>query len=471
MRGAAWVLAIAAVGTTTVAAVVHARRDAVDHQLDTELAAALERGGVADLGRAQALGRRLALGDGAGRAEAAALAFADARLALDYGAPTGAEAAAVLARFGLPDGRSDAAGAMADGAQALLAARNGDRAAALRIAAASAAAAPGFPQPLYALGRARALAGDLAGAARAFDAAIVIAPSFLASPVARAEVLLDLGNVKAARAGLDTVLAESPGDLRAQVLLAETDPGPAPEPPACADQRWRPPAIDAACELTRAARARRSGDRAAARAGAEAAARVIPDEPRLLARAALVSAQLGAVDQAATLLARARRLASADLPVLAWAAAAVALGRGRAGALPAGPRPADPETALVLARAALAAGGVGALGAVLDELGPVVWSRDVDLERLRRLAARSARTSPHAAADDPMQAYADGLVAQLDGDLPKAAERFGHALRGHGDACRAAGEYVAALRAQKLHPPAAAFAPLRAENARCVNLR
>jgi hypothetical protein len=471
MRGAAWVLAIAAVGTTAVAGLLHARRDAVDHQLDADLGAALERGSVADLGRAQALGRRLALGSGAGRAEAAALAFADARLALDYGASTGAEAAAILARFGLPDGRSDAAGAMAESAQSLLAARNGDRAAALRIAAASAGAAPGFPQPLYALGRARALASDLVGAVRAFDAAIVIAPSFLASRVARAEVLLDLGNVKAARAGLETVRADSPDDLRAQLSMAETDLGAAPEPPVCADKRWRPPAIDAACDLDRAARARRSGDRAAARAGAEAAARIIPDEPRLLARAALLSAQLGAVDQAATLLARARRLAAAELPPLAWAAAAVAFGRGRAGALPAGPRPADPETSLVVARAALAAGGVGALGAVLDELGPETWSNDADLQRLRRLASRSARTAPRAAADDPMQAYLDGLVAQLDGDLAKAAERFGHALSGHGDACRAAGEYVAALRAQKLRPPAAAFTRLRAENARCVNLR
>jgi len=70
-----------------------------------------------------------------------------------------------------------------------------------------------------------------------------------------------------------------------------------------------------------------------------------------------------------------------------------------------------------------------------------------------------------------MQAYLDGLAAQLDGDQPRAAERFGHALAGHGDACRAAGEYVAALRAQKRRPERAVFAPLRAENAGCINLR
>ena len=129
---------------------------AVDRQLDAELAAALDRGGIADLGRAQAVGRRLALGAGGGRSEAAALAFADARLATDYGASTAPEAEEILARFGLPDGRSDGASTMAASAKALLTARNGDREGAARIAAAAAAAQPGSPYPLYALGRARA---------------------------------------------------------------------------------------------------------------------------------------------------------------------------------------------------------------------------------------------------------------------------------------------------------------------------
>src|SRR5947207_4746526 len=112
MRAALLVLAIAAVGGGGVAALLHARTGAVDRQLDAELASALERGSVADLGRAQAVGRRLVLVAGAGRPEAAALAFADARLALDYGAATTAEAEAILARFALPDGRQDAVAAM-----------------------------------------------------------------------------------------------------------------------------------------------------------------------------------------------------------------------------------------------------------------------------------------------------------------------------------------------------------------------
>ena len=480
MRGAAWVLAIAVVGGGTVAWLVHARNGTVNRQLDAELAAALDRGGIADLGRAQAVGRRLVLGPGGGRSEAAALALADARLAIDYGVPAAPEAEEILAHFGLPDGRSDGPSVMAASAKALLSARNGDREGAARIAAAAAAAEPGIPYPLYALGRTRALGGDLEGAARAFDAASVVAPAFLASRVARAEVLLDLGNVGRARLLLAGAISDAPGDPRAQLLLDEVELASrggdaSPQGAAVCAGTWRPPAIETACLLARAERARRSGNRAGARADAEDAARAVPDEPRLLARAALLLAQLGAVDQAAALLARARRRVAAETPTFAWATAAVALGRGHAGAPPAGPRPADPETTLLVARAALAAGGMGALGAALGGLNPTARERDGDLERLGRLAARTprlgSRTPGQAAGDDPMQAYVDGLAAQLAGDLVKATERFGHALSGHGDACHAAGEYVAALRAQKLRPAPTAFARLRAENSRCVNLR
>jgi hypothetical protein len=55
--------------------------------------------------------------------------------------------------------------------------------------------------------------------------------------------------------------------------------------------------------------------------------------------------------------------------------------------------------------------------------------------------------------------------------LPRAAAQFRGALSGHGDACRAAGEYVATLRALKLRADRTLFAVLRAENAGCVNLR
>jgi len=68
------------------------------------------------------------------------------------------------------------------------------------------------------------------------------------------------------------------------------------------------------------------------------------------------------------------------------------------------------------------------------------------------------------------QNYVDGLRARLAGDSLLAAEHLSHALAGHADACRAAGEYVATLRSLKRHPDASAFNTLRAENAGCVNL-
>ena len=87
-----------------------------------------------------------------------------------------------------------------------------------------------------------------------------------------------------------------------------------------------------------------------------------PDAPRLLLHIAESLAQLGSVDLAAGLLERARTLIDPDAPAFAWAAVAIALGRGRDPTLPEDPRPADPETRLLVARAALAAGGLGELG-------------------------------------------------------------------------------------------------------------
>jgi hypothetical protein len=154
-------------------------------------------------------------------------------------------------------------------------------------------------------------------------------------------------------------------------------------------------------------------------------------------------------------------------PMLAWAAAAISLGQGRAGALPAGARPADPELRLLVARSSLAAGGVGALSAALDELGAGAVARDADLAEIARLRGGGIA---HAADDDPVRAFVEGLRARLDGKLDVAADRLRHALSGHGDACRAAGEYRATLRALKQKPDPGLFAPLRADNAGCVNL-
>jgi len=472
MRGAVWILAFTIAAGAVVWVLVSRKGDAGNERLLADLSADIERGGVADLGRAQAVGRRLALANPHDRDAAARWAYANAALAADYGLGTSREIEEALGRVGstAPD---DPASVIAAAARALERLHAGDREAAGRVAAEAAAAASEQPHPLYALGRVRARGGDLAGAARALEAAIIRAPGFSAARVAWAEVEIDRGDAKAARATLQSVQAQAPKDLRVAYLLEEAEaalgvPPSVPPATACPADRWVPPAVVAICTLGRAARARRIGGRAEARTLAEAAAAMAPDEPRLLARAALMLGQLGAVDRAAALTARARRAMAPGAPALAWADAAVSLGRGRATPLPAGPRPADPEVRLLIARANLAVGGVGALGATLQELGAVAITADADLAELARLHGGPAGAGRPA--EDPVRAFVEGLRARLDGKLEVAADRLRHALSGHGDACRAAGEYRATLRALKQKPDAAVWNPLRAENAACVNL-
>jgi hypothetical protein len=149
----------------------------------------------------------------------------------------------------------------------------------------------------------------------------------------------------------------------------------------------------------------------------------------------------------------------------------VTLGHGRAATAPPGQRPFNATTRVIAARAAFAAGGAGALTATLAAFGAGVVERDADLRLLERLVApaRGAAAAPSPRLT-PAEHYVEGLRARLAGDGLGAAEHLSHALSGHADACRAAGEYVATLRSLKRHPDVAAFAPLRAENAGCVNL-
>jgi hypothetical protein len=184
----------------------------------------------------------------------------------------------------------------------------------------------------------------------------------------------------------------------------------------------------------------------------------------VLAQTALVLAQLGQIDEAAALVARAIPLVTPALPALVWAQAAVALGRGELPGLPT-LAPGHVELRLLVARAALAAGGPSALGRTLRELG---GSRaDPDLAAL-------AMVLPHpppglAPAATPVRAYAEGLRARLAGDVPASARWLGSALDGHGDACRAAGEYLAVQGL--LHQPVGhELDRLRAANTGCLNL-
>jgi tetratricopeptide (TPR) repeat protein len=499
-RGTAGGLVVIGVLATGMSALVAWKMRGQTVELRAPLANELARGSYVGLGRAQAIGRRVILAQPDDAESAATLAFTSALLATEFGQNTSYEAESAASRAEQAAGgpTTGPVAAIAGAAHALVALRKGDFDGALARATAAAAAAPGVPHPRVALGRVRAAMGDLVGASRALEAAMVEAPQFRPAQLVWAEVHVDLGDAVGAQAVLAPLVARAPEDIRARLLLDEASralaetPGSKVAPAAagleiaCSENGVLPPYTVAGCAVALSARARAAGDRLGASAQARGAARALPDEPRLLARAAQLLAVTGAVDKAEKLVERASTFAKGDAPTLAWARLAVTLGHGRAATAPPGLRPTDGATRVLAARAAFAAGGAGALGNALFGFGAAV-DRDADLVSLRRLTAPTSAeppsgqptmraadpaptTPPPAKKQSPADAYVDGVRARLDGDMSLAAEKLSHALSGHGDACRAAGEYVAALRALKKHPDVAAFSALRAENAGCVNL-
>jgi tetratricopeptide (TPR) repeat protein len=489
MRGttrgtAGWLAIIAVVATGTSLLVGWKMRGDAGH-LRALLAAEIDRGSLVGLGRAQAIGRRVVLAD-PGDAEAAALlAYTSALLATEFGQGTVMEAESAAARADEAGAaKNPTATAVAGAARALIALRRGDRAKALELA--TAAVSTGGAAARCALGRVRAASGELVGASHALEAAMVEAPGFLPAKLAWAEVRLDLGDAVAAQAVLVPIVGKAPEDVRARLLLEEASqmlvadprgPGGAPAKPAnaaleavCGKNGALAPYLVAGCALAWSSRARAGGDRLRASTQAQAAGRSVPDEPRMLARAAQLLAQEGFVDRADKLLARATKLAAPDVPALAWARLGVTLGHGRAATAPPGVRPTNPTTRILAARAAFAAGGAGALAATLSGFGPDVVSRDADLRLLSTLVTPAGTGAPLAAKPGAAQSYVDGVRARLAGDALAAAENLGRALSGHADACRAAGEYIAALGTLKRRADAGVFNTLRAENADCVNL-
>lgn len=328
--------------------------------------------------------------------------------------------------------------------------------------------------PLFVLGRIRFRQGNLAAASHAFQAALVREPGFVEARVAWAEVWLELGRRARAKAGLRRALRRTPDHGRAQLLLAELDLAEAGDQSeavaweaSCAHAEEQSPYLASACDLVRARRAARSHDWDAAIRFAEAAGQRQPAEPRVLGGAAQLLASLGAVDRAARCLAENPR--SSPLPSRRWAELAIELGRGLSPGLPARLTDASSPWAPVLrARIALASGGIKALSATLRELGR---SDGAELAPLAALANGEGGESAASESDgDAAWAYVRGLRAGLDGKPALAAQLLVNALSEHADACRAAGEYLAACRELARVPDPQAFAWLARENARCVNL-
>ena len=235
---------------------------------------------------------------------------------------------------------------------------------------------------------------------------------------------------------------------------------------ACPAERWLPPAIVATLHAG-PRRARAPGG--LARRGARRSPRP-PPRWRPTSRACCRGSRSRSASWARSIAPRRWSTARggrwrAGAPALAWADAAVSLGRGRASPLPVG-------RAARRSRGAAAGGprqpGGGrrrrAVGARSTSWGAEARAHDADLAELARLrrdaaAPRTPRATIRCARSS--RGCARGSTASST----SPAERLRHALSGHGDACRAAGEYRATLRALKQKPDAAVFAPLRAENA------
>ncbi len=435
-------------------------------------------GGLPGLLRARAAALRGAAHMPDNAENAATLALSNAMLASEYGLETTSAALLAVDVVERAPRASRRARSLALASRALVAATAGDPAGAEPLARQSLSLGQEQAAPQFALGRVRFRQGDPVAASHAFRAALLREPDFVEARVAWAESELELGERTRAR---DVLLATSPrtrDQSRARLLLAELSPpsldsrsDPGAWQGACVRDEAVSPFVAASCDLVRAERAWRSQDRGRAVEFADSAGRRRPADPRLLGRAAQLLASLGAVDRASSCLDEATRLASANLPSLTWAKIAIELGRGHLADPPGNlARSSSPVASLLLARVALASGGIQALGAIMPELRKQDWTSELASLALLSDGNAGVAAESDPALADPVRSYVEGLRARLAGKPLLAASLLGRALHGHGDACRAAGEYLAVSRALGRAPDADAFAPLEKENAHCVNL-
>jgi len=161
-------------------------------------------------------------------------------------------------------------------------------------------------------------------------------------------------------------------------------------------------------------------------------------------------------------------MASPSLPSLRWARAAVDLGRGYLADLVSAPKAASsPWAQILIARNALASGGIKALSSALKDLPGTAEERQALALEFR---AATDPNSAEVAVNDPFHRYLRGMRARLAGNSQVAITLLAGALRDHGDACRSAGEYLALCREIGQAPDDRALDWLRRENPGCVNL-
>lgn len=480
LRGVAIVLALVALLAGIAELRLRSRERARWRSVEQSAERELLGGGLQGLlrARALALGGTSPVDDAE---PAATIALASAMLASEYGLDE-VEAARVAAdAVEAAPGASQRAQSLKLASRALAEVTAGHLDKAEALARQSVSLGHKQASPLFVLGRVRFRQGNLAGAGHAFQAALVREPDFIEARVAWAEVWLELGEAQRARENLLQALGHTPDHGRARLLLAELDgaAGDASDPPgweaSCARDGARSPHLAGACGLARAQRAARAHDWAVAVHLAEEAGHQRPGEPRVLAGAAQVLAALGYVDRASACLQEAARIADPSLPSVLWAKQALALGRGQLAQIgnpashPSMPIGASPWAPILVARNALASGGSKTLAAALRELPSQAIAIDA-VAALVALPAQPEDERPPESGADAFSRYLAGMRARLAGKTALAAELLAQALQEHGDACRAAGEFLAARREQGRAWDDHLFDWLRRENARCIDL-
>jgi hypothetical protein len=467
LRGLAIVFAIVGLLAISAELYLRSRERAHWHRVEAAAERELLNGGLRGLLRARAI----ALG-GASIVDdaepAATIALASAMLVSEYGLDEAQAARAAADSVEAAPRASQRAHSLKLASRALLALAAGRLDDAEAVARQSLSLGHKQASPLFVLGRVRFRQGNLATASHAFQAALVREPSFTEARVAWAELWLEQGEPERAKENLLKVLQATPEHGRARLLLAEAN-GAAPHgngapdwAASCARDESQSSFLAGACALARAQQAARADDRAGEILWAEIAARQRPVEPRVLGGAAQVLASLGAVDRASACFDEAKRIASPSLSSVWWAQVGVDLGRGRLVDLTSAPKlSSSPWAPAFLARNALASGGIKALTAALRQL-----PRDaIEVDAFAALVEDGPQR-----ASGPLRDYLDGMRARLGGKTALAADLLAKALQDHGDACRAAGEYLAACRELGRTPDDNALSWLRRENAHCVNL-
>ena len=473
--------AVAAVAAVAIIASLARRGDSgAGDGLRAKMTAAINAGTLRSLSTARDLGKQI-LASAPGDGDAlAGIAFVEALLLRDYGLGQRADAQAALTKALEVKGAPAARNGTLQATCALLALTRGKLAEAQQCAEKALAATPDGAPALLAAARVKMHNADLEGAKRDLERLLQRTPDFSEAVLDWAAIWIDLGDPSTASQSLREQIKRTSDHLRARLLLAEAERALGDRSAAegleaaCRAESKQSPSLRVGCLLAASSQSRLAGEHQQAVRSARAAGAELPDEPRVLASAAMGMAVLGEIDAADEALKRAKALARETSVPVAWADMAVRLGR-RQVVVPSHllDTAVGPERRLVAARLILAYEGAAGLGKHLKAVPRGLVLIDPDLHALSQIpddaAGRGDRTDLEKRADrgDPVAAYVLGRLLERRAPDP-AAKRLEKALWGHGDTCDAAVVYRRLLKQLGYDaPPQRILRELRSRNAQC----